>query len=212
MARSRMRGSSIPVERPPDLDPAIPFPPMEAELVRELPQGDEWQYEPKWDGFRGLLENGTGELPALVAQRTAAAPLLPGARSAQQASSRGLGAGRRDRDRARRRSRLRLDADPASSRRIAGPEALGGDPRAVHRVDVLVWKGDEIWSLPLAKRRAKLVRSAKKFELSPATCDLEQALDWLERFESIGLDGVIAKRLDLPYLPGSREGVDESEA
>ena len=35
---------------------------MEAELVRDLPEGDEWQYEPKWDGFRGLLENGTGEL------------------------------------------------------------------------------------------------------------------------------------------------------
>src|SRR5207253_2805853 len=30
---------------------SIPFPPMEAELVRELPEGDRWQYEPKWDGF-----------------------------------------------------------------------------------------------------------------------------------------------------------------
>jgi ATP-dependent DNA ligase len=73
--------------------------------------------------------------------------------------------------------------------------------------DVLVWKGEEVWPLPLAKRRAKLERSAKRFELSPATPDLERALDWLERFESIGLDGVIAKRRDLPYLPGSREGV-----
>ena len=35
---------------------------MEAELVRELPEGDEWQYEPKWDGFRGLLENASGDL------------------------------------------------------------------------------------------------------------------------------------------------------
>ena len=41
---------------------AIPFPPMEAELVRDLPEGEEWQYEPKWDGFRGLLENASGEL------------------------------------------------------------------------------------------------------------------------------------------------------
>ena len=45
-----------------DLDLSIPFPPMEAELVRELPEGDRWQYEPKWDGFRGLLENASGEL------------------------------------------------------------------------------------------------------------------------------------------------------
>src|SRR3954452_25073875 len=43
-------------------DPAIPFPPMEADLVRELPTGDGWWYEPKWDGFRGVLENLDGEL------------------------------------------------------------------------------------------------------------------------------------------------------
>ena len=35
----------------------LPFPPMEAKLVRELPAGEGWQYEPKWDGFRGVLEN-----------------------------------------------------------------------------------------------------------------------------------------------------------
>ena len=35
---------------------------MEAELVDELPEPDGWQYEPKWDGFRGILENVTGEL------------------------------------------------------------------------------------------------------------------------------------------------------
>ena len=58
----RSRSRSEPVERPADLDAAIPFPPMEAELVRELPEGDGWQYEPKWDGFRGLLENASGEV------------------------------------------------------------------------------------------------------------------------------------------------------
>src|SRR3990172_2915381 len=60
MARSRR--SSERVERPPELDPLVPFPPMEAELVRELPDGAGWQYEPKWDGFRGVLENASGEL------------------------------------------------------------------------------------------------------------------------------------------------------
>ena len=60
--RATRRRRSEPVERPADLDSAIPFPPMEAELVRDLPDGDEWQYEPKWDGFRGLLENASGEL------------------------------------------------------------------------------------------------------------------------------------------------------
>ena len=42
--------------------PNVPFPPMEAELVSELPAGDGWRYEPKWDGFRGVLENLRGEL------------------------------------------------------------------------------------------------------------------------------------------------------
>src|SRR5215204_5266365 len=42
--------------------PNVPFPPMEAELVGELPDGDGWQYEPKWDGFRGVLENVDGEI------------------------------------------------------------------------------------------------------------------------------------------------------
>src|SRR3954469_22059861 len=49
-------------ERPADLDALVPFPPMEAQLVRELPLGDGWAYEPKWDGFRGVLENAGGEL------------------------------------------------------------------------------------------------------------------------------------------------------
>jgi len=73
--------------------------------------------------------------------------------------------------------------------------------------DVLVWKGEEAWREPLSKRRTKLERALKRFELSPATVDRDEALGWLERFEAIGLDGVIAKRRDSPYLPGSRDGV-----
>src|SRR4051812_6232384 len=42
--------------------PAVPFPPMEAELVSELPSQGGGRYEPKWDGFRGVLENDNGEL------------------------------------------------------------------------------------------------------------------------------------------------------
>ena len=42
--------------------PNVPFPPQEALLVETLPAGERWQYEPKWDGFRGVLENDGGEL------------------------------------------------------------------------------------------------------------------------------------------------------
>src|SRR5439155_3643367 len=51
-----------PVSLPSVPGPNVPFPPMEAQLVPELPAAGEWQYEPKWDGFRGVLENDGGEL------------------------------------------------------------------------------------------------------------------------------------------------------
>jgi ATP-dependent DNA ligase len=206
MARSRI-GPREPVERPEDLDPAIPFPPMEAELVRELPGGDGWQYEPKWDGFRGLLENGTGELrlwsrnarPLLryFPELEPLAKLLP-PRSALDGEIVIERGGVLDFD------AMQMRLHPAESRvRKLSAEI----PARFIAFDVLVWKGEEVWREPLSKRRAKLERSAKRFELSPATGDRDEALSWLDRFEAIGLDGVIAKRRDLAYLPGSREGV-----
>jgi ATP-dependent DNA ligase len=51
------------VERPDALGPKVPFPPMEAELVSELPErAGAWRYEPKWDGFRGVLERNGDEV------------------------------------------------------------------------------------------------------------------------------------------------------
>ena len=63
-----------------------------------------------------------------------------------------------------------------------------------------------MWKLPLEERRAR-VEALEGFRLSPATRDVSEARGWLERFESLGLDGVVAKRLGVPYLPGSRDGV-----
>jgi ATP-dependent DNA ligase len=208
MARPRSRrGSNEPVERPADLDPAVPFPPMEAELVRELPEPDGWQYEPKWDGFRGLLENTTGELrlwsrnarPLLryFPELRPLGKLLPpmSALDGEIVISRD---GVLDFD------AMQTRLHPAESRvnRLAAEI-----PAEFIAFDVLVWKGEEIWKKPLTDRRKELERKAKRFRLSPATRDRSEALDWLDRFEAIGLDGVIAKRADVAYLPGSREGV-----
>ena len=73
--------------------------------------------------------------------------------------------------------------------------------------DILLWKGEKLHKLPLEKRRKELERKAKRFQLSPYSRDLADAERWLDRLEAAGLDGVVAKRLGAPYLPGSREGV-----
>jgi ATP-dependent DNA ligase len=60
---------------------------------------------------------------------------------------------------------------------------------------------------PIEVRRGELERVAGGFSLSPVADDAAQGRDWLETLQAAGFDGVIAKKLGLPYLPGSREGV-----
>jgi ATP-dependent DNA ligase len=76
--------------------------------------------------------------------------------------------------------------------------------------DVLLWKGKPIHEQPLEKRRAALEKLP--FTISPATRDVVVAEQWVDGLEAAGLDGVIAKRLGLPYVPGSREGVVKVKA
>jgi ATP-dependent DNA ligase len=186
--------------------PEIPFPPMEAELVRELPEGDGWQYEPKWDGFRGVLENAGGELaiwsrkerPLLryFPELRPLGDLLP-PRSALD------GEIVISRDGALDFDAMQMRLHPAESR----IRRLSAEIPAEYIVfDVLVWDGEPVWKLPLEERRAR-VEGLKGFRISPATRTLADAQGWLARFEALGLDGVIAKRLGVPYLPGSREGM-----
>ena len=196
-----------PVERPADLHASIPFPPMEAELVRELPEGDEWQYEPKWDGFRGLLENGSGEVRLWSRNARPLLRYFPELRPLEKLLpplSALDGEIVIERDGVLDFDAMQMRLHPAESR----VNKLSAEiPARFIAFDVLVWKGVEAWHEPLSKRRTRLERSAKRFELSPATRDRDEALAWLDRFEAIGLDGVIAKRRDVAYLPGSRDGV-----
>jgi ATP-dependent DNA ligase len=184
----------------------LPFPPMEAELVDELPSGD-WQYEPKWDGFRGILENIGGGLrlwsrngrPLLryFPELEETGALLPhdSALDGEIIISRD---GRLEFD------ALQLRLHPAESRiRKLSAEI----PAEFVAFDILLWKAEPLHKLPLRKRRRELERKAKRFRLSPAERDPKVAKRWLERLDQAGLDGVVAKRLDSPYLPGSREGV-----
>jgi ATP-dependent DNA ligase len=181
---------------------------MEAELVKELPSGDGWQYEPKWDGFRGVLENDGGELALWSRNERPLLRYFPELRPIGEALPPHTALdgeiviereGHLDFD------AMQMRLHPAESR----VRKLAAEIPAQYVVfDLLLWDADEVWRRPLEERRAELAeRAPEGIRLSPFTGDLTTAEDWLQRIESAGLDGVVAKRLGLPYLPGSREGV-----
>lgn len=185
---------------------------MEARSVDEIPVGDEWQYEPKWDGFRCLAFRDGDEV---YLQSKAGQPLgryFPdaveslAALSARQFVIDGElvipvnGALSFD--------ELQLRLHPAASR---VKKLAAAHPAMLVVFDLL---GDEtgksLVRLPLRDRRKELEKfAAKQFKnneairLSPATTKLEQAKKW---FDKVGgdLDGVIAKQLDAAYASGER--------
>ena len=136
---------------------------MEAELVEELPSGD-WQYEPKWDGFRGVLENLGGGLrlwsrngrPLLryFPELEQVGALLPpeSALDGEIIISR---EGRLEFD------QLQLRLHPAESRIKRLSAEIPADYVAF---DVLVWKGKPLHQLPLAKRRRELEAELPKMK------------------------------------------------
>jgi ATP-dependent DNA ligase len=180
---------------------------MEAQHVSSLPEGDEWRYEPKWDGFRGVLENDGGEL-ALWSRN--ARPLLRYFPELRPLGERLPPHSALDgeiliaRDGVVEFDLMQTRLHPAESR----VRKLAGEIPAEFVVfDLLLWNGEEVWREPIERRRERLEAVGDGLRLSPVAADPAQARDWAERLESIGLDGVIAKRQGLPYLPGSREGV-----
>jgi ATP-dependent DNA ligase len=180
---------------------------MEAELVSELPDGGGWRYEPKWDGFRGVLENDNGELalwsrngrPLLryFPELRPLGELLP-PHSALDGEIVIVRDGKLDFD------AMQMRLHPAESRvRKLSAEI----PATFVAFDLLLWDGAAVWERPIEGRRAELERVAAGVSLSPVASDAAQGRDWLETLQAAGFDGVIAKRLGLPYLPGSRDGV-----
>src|ERR687892_1482709 len=146
--------------------PNVPFPPMEAELVAELPTGDGWQYEPKWDGFRGILENDGGELALwsrkerpLLRYFPELAPLgelLP-PHSALDGEIVIAREGVLDFD------AMQMRLHPAESRVRKLSQEI---PAEFIAFDVLLWDGERVHDLPLEKRREELERRAQGFRLS----------------------------------------------
>jgi ATP-dependent DNA ligase len=97
---------------------------------------------------------------------------------------------------------MRLHPAESRIRRLAAET-----PSTYIAFDILVWDGEAIHQRPLRERRAELLKRAAGFRISPASTDIAQATAWLDRLETLGLDGIIAKRTDVAYKPGSREAV-----
>jgi len=180
---------------------------MEAELVAELPDRGGWRYEPKWDGFRGVLENDGGELalwsrngrPLLryFPELRPLGDLLP-AHSALDGEIVITRGGALDFD----AMQTRLHPAESRVRKLAGEI-----PATFVAFDLLLWDGAPVHERPIEERRAELERVGAGISLSPVTDDPAQGREWLQTLQAAGFDGVIAKRLGLPYLPGSRDGV-----
>jgi ATP-dependent DNA ligase len=190
---------------------------MEALSVETIPTGEGWQYEPKWDGFRCLafrdgdtiaLQSKAGEpleryFPEMVeALRALAAKqfVLDGEIVIPKGKSLSF-------------DDLLMRIHPAESRvRKLAAET----PATLIVFDLLVdEKGASLVGLTLAERRPRLEAFAKRYlarsaqvKLSPSTDDPRQAIQWFERTRG-ALDGVIAKRRDLPYRSGDRTGMQK---
>jgi ATP-dependent DNA ligase len=193
----------------------FPYPPMEAETAASLPKGPGWLFEPKWDGFRCLafrdgddirLQSKAGKplgryFPDVIAALAALEPrrfVLDGEIVVPVG-------GRLSFD------ELLLRVHPAESRVRTLAEA---NPAGLIVFDLLVdERGSSLVRKPLTERRERLEAFAAKYfrrggpiVLSEQTTKLATARRWLEG-RGGDLDGVVAKRLDLPYRSGTRDGM-----
>lgn len=191
------------------------YPPMEAQSVDNFPQGAEWQYEPKWDGFRCIAFRDGDEIQL---QSKAGKPLaryfpdvVEGLRalSAKQFVIDGELVVPEDDGLSFEELQLRLHPAESRVRKLAAAH-----PAKLVAFDMLVTeKGKLIADESLDKRRRQLKAFAAKHAgknetvlLSPAAKDLKQAKHWFESTHG-GLDGVIAKRIDAGYQSGERSEI-----
>ena len=172
-----------------------------------LPTTNGWQYEPKWDGFRGILENLDGEVKLWSRNGRPLLRYFPeletlGEKLPPSSAIDGEIVISRD-------GRLEFDAlqmrlHPAESRVRKLSAEMPADFVAF---DVLLLDGEAVHKLPIEERRTYVEKLP--YSVSPATRDAETAEGWLDSLERAGFDGVIAKRLGCPYMPGSREAVQK---
>lgn len=197
-----------------DLPIHPPFPPMEAKQADAIPQGAHWQYEPKWDGFRCLAFR---DGDTVVLQSKAGQPLgryfpelVEAVRNLRQKRFVLDGEIVITKEGALAFDELLMRIHPAESRiRRLSVET----PAQLFCFDLLADDGQDLTGQPLDLRRQRLERffndvpRDSRLHLSPKTTSYDTARGWVEDVGSAGLDGVIAKRRDLPYASGERSAM-----
>ena len=193
-----------------------PFTPMEAKVQAELPRGEAWQYEPKWDGFRAVVFKDGDEI--VIHSRNAKPltryfpELVPAIQKIKPARVvldgeivifTGYGT---DFD------AMQLRIHPAASRvNMLAKE----QPSTFIAFDVLADGEESLLDRPLRERRQRLEQllgpSPESINLSPVTRDREVAIGWLKEYRGTGLDGIVAKRVDGVYKPGERAMIKVKE-
>jgi len=189
---------------------------MEARSVPVLPSGPEWRYEPKWDGFRCLAFRDGDHVELRSKSGQPLARYFPDVVVAlgQLKARRFVLDGEIVIPIERRLSfeALQLRLHPAESR----VRKLVNEHPALYVVfDLLVpSSGRSLVNKPFTERRYALEKfiaaegESPGIRLSPSLADRDAALAWLDRLGA-DVDGVIAKRADLPYLAGSRDGMQK---
>jgi ATP-dependent DNA ligase len=189
---------------------------MEAFPASELPAGENWQYEPKWDGFRclafrdgknvSLLSKSGKPLTRYFPEVVSALLKLPAKKFTLDGE---IAIPLQD---SLSFDHLLMRIHPAASRILK----LSNETPALFLVfDLLVNElGKSLVMQPLSERRGRLEAFARKYikqggtlRLSPATTDLRMARKWFRM--NVALDGVIAKQRDLPYQTGNRNGMQK---
>jgi ATP-dependent DNA ligase len=186
-----------------------PVSPMLAKIADVLPRDGGFVYEPKWDGFRAIVFRGAGDIYIQSRDLKPLDRYFPDVHDSLLrllpdgcvvdgeivvATPHGL-----DFD------ALQLRLHPAESR-VA--KLARETPASFVAFDVLAAVGQDLRAEPLVRRRATLekmlARSGPPLHLTPMTRDHGVAESWLAQFEGAGLDGVVAKPVDLTYQPGKR--------
>jgi ATP-dependent DNA ligase len=188
-----------------------PLPPMEARLIEEIPTGNGWQYEPKWDGFRCVafrdgervfLQSKSGQplaryfpdIVGLLATLTERQIVLDGELVVPVSGALSF-------------DELQLRLHPAASR---VQKLAKAHPATYIVFDLLAANGQVYLQQPLRERRPLLekfarsnFRSVKNLCLSPATTNRTTAAEWFKKAGG-DLDGIVAKQLEAPYASGER--------